>query len=239
MKEASINLTHRLREFLSPFWVSLLALFALNLVATPILNLMLPVPLRIAVDNLVGDVTLPPFLAWAMPYHLRESQPNLLWFAVILSFVVVLVRLLTNHFQWLLSERIGNQMVLELKSKLFERAQFLSLAYHESKGSADILYRIQHDALAIQSLVIWKSVPFGSSIVIFATMTIVIFTLSVKLAIVAIVVAPIFTFFAWMASKSLRIRWEIAKNLEKIKSTAIIGCILAERTQFSIDYSTG
>src|SRR5262249_26301587 len=113
-----------------------------------------------------------------------------------------------------LSERIGNQLVLDLKSKLFERAQYLSLAYHESKGSADVLYRIQHDAIAVQSLVVWKLVPFGSAIMIFATMTVVIFTLSVKLACIAMLVAPMFVCFAWMASKSLRVRWEIAKNLE-------------------------
>jgi ATP-binding cassette subfamily B protein len=48
----------------------------------------------------------------------------------------------------------------------------------------------------------------------FATMVIVIFTLSVKLALVAMLVAPVFTFFAWMAGDKLRSRWEIAKNLE-------------------------
>ena len=214
MKEVSINLRHRLREFLSPFWGSLVLLFVLNLVVTPIINLLLPVPLRIAVDNLVGEVHLPSFLAWTMPTHLRESHSALLWFVVILSIIVVSARLLTNTFQWLLSERIGHQMVLDLKSKLFERAQFLSLAYHETKGSADVLYRIQHDAVAIQSLVVWKLVPLGSSIVTLLTMTIVIFTLSAKLAFVAMLVAPIFTLFAWRASKSLRVRWETAKNLD-------------------------
>jgi ATP-binding cassette subfamily B protein len=90
----------------------------------------------------------------------------------------------------------------------------LSVAYHESKGAADALYRIQHDATGIQALVIWKLVPFGSAVVMFVTMVVVIFSVSTKLAIVAMVVAPIFTFFAWMASDRLRSRWETAKKLE-------------------------
>jgi ATP-binding cassette subfamily B protein len=211
---SSINLRHRLRDLLSPFWVSLSVLFAINLVATPIINLMIPVPLRIALDSLVGEVHSPPFLIWAIPNEPQDFQSNLLWFAVILSVLVVSIRLLTGTFQWLLSERIGNQMVLHLKSRLFERAQFLSLAYHETQGAADVLYRIQHDALAIQSLVLWKFIPFASSIVIFVAMMIVIFMVSVKLAFVATLVAPVFTFFAWKASKSLRSRWEVAKDLE-------------------------
>ena len=77
-----------------------------------------------------------------------------------------------------------------------------------------MLYRIQHDAIGIQALVLWKLMPFGSAVVMFATMVIVIFSMSVKLALVAMLVAPVFTFFAWMASDRLRSRWETAKNLE-------------------------
>ena len=108
-----------------------------------------------------------------MPAHLQNSS-DLLALAVVLSVAVTIIRLLTSTVQWLASERIGNQMVLHLRSKLFERAQLLSVAYHESKGAADALYRIQHDATGIQALVIWKLVPFGSAVVMFVTMVVVI-----------------------------------------------------------------
>ena len=47
---------------LSPFWLPLVGVFALNLLVAPALNLLIPIPLRIAVDSLTrGAVVFPPF----------------------------------------------------------------------------------------------------------------------------------------------------------------------------------
>ena len=200
---------------LSPFWLSLLGVFALNLIVTPALNLLIPIPLRIAVDSLTGGVAVfPPFLRSALPAQMLSPSTDPLWFAVVLALLITLGKLVTSMLQWLLSERTGTKMVLHLRSKLFERAQFLSLAYHDSKGAGDVLYRIQHDALGITALVIWKLIPFASAIVMLTTMVVVIFAVSTKLALIALLVSPVLLLSAWLTSNQLRSHWETAKELE-------------------------
>jgi ATP-binding cassette subfamily B protein len=72
-----------------PYWTHIGVIFLLSLLATPI-ALLLPVPLKIAVDNVVGDKPLPGWLDALMPDALQGTN-GVLVFAVLLLVSVELV----------------------------------------------------------------------------------------------------------------------------------------------------
>ena len=59
---------------------------------------------------------------------------------------------LQSFAAWLLETYTGERLVLDFRAKLFRHIQRLSLSYHDTKGTADSMYRLQYDAQSIQNI---------------------------------------------------------------------------------------
>jgi ATP-binding cassette subfamily B protein len=101
---------------------------------------------------------------------------------------------------------------------LFRHAQRLSLAYHDSKGTTDSIYRIQYDAPAIQWILVEGSIPFASSILTLVSMIGVSVWLDWQLALVALGVVPVL--FALTRAYGRRLHGQ-AKEAKQLESSAL------------------
>src|SRR5438067_377505 len=140
-----LTIYRRLIRQVRPWWPHIAGLFILSLLASPI-ALLDPLPLQIAVDNVVGSQPLPAFYKGLLPSMLTSSGTSILILAA--GFFVVIG--LLDEVQWLASSLLGaytsERMVLAFRTQLFHHAQRLSLSYHDTTGTADSTYRIQYDA---------------------------------------------------------------------------------------------
>ena len=191
-----------------PYWPNLTAILLLGLLAIPI-ALMLPVPLKIAVDSVLGSHPLPGVLAFA-----ADSKSAVLRLAVGLLLVMTIANLTQRFGQWYLIEQTGARMVLDFRRVLFQHAQRLSLSQHDAAGVADATCRVQYDAPAIQALILWGLIPLVSSLAITLAMIFVIAKISWNLALVAIAISPMLIFITALHSPVLRTRWENIKTNE-------------------------
>jgi ATP-binding cassette, subfamily B, bacterial len=207
------DLIRRLLDQARPFWPHIGAVFVLGLLATP-LALLLPLPLKIAVDSVVGSDPLPGFLAALVPAAVTESSLRLLVFSAVLQVLIVLLMNLRNVAANSFSTWTGEQLTLGFRARLFEHIQRLSLAFHDTRGTADSIYRIQYDAPAIQWLVIDTLVPLISSVVMFAAMLFVTLRINALLAVLALAILPILAITAWIYRRCIRPRYTEAKRLE-------------------------
>src|SRR5881409_2432304 len=85
---------------------------------------------------------------------------------------------------------VGERLVLGFRTQLVQQAQRLSLSYHDSKGAADSLYRIQQDAAVIDKIMVEGIIPFISAVITLGTMIVVTARLDWQLALVALAVSP-------------------------------------------------
>jgi ATP-binding cassette subfamily B protein len=184
-----------------------------GLVATPLV-LLSPVPLKIAVDSAIGSDPLPGFVAAVTPGLLMGSPEAILVLAVVLLLGVALLERLQEHGNWLLATWAAERMTLDFRSRLFHHAQRLSLAYHDTRGTADAIYRILYDAPAIRYVAIEGVIPFLTAGVTVIGMVYVTARISPLLAAVALVVAPLLLLLTWLHSHRLRGRWRVLKGLE-------------------------
>jgi ATP-binding cassette subfamily B protein len=196
-----------------PFHRQLAGLFILDLLATP-LGLLVPVPLKIAVDSVIGTAPLPMFIAAWLPASISISKFHLLVFVVILQIVVVLLIQVQSLSRYLLRTKVGEQMTLTFRARLFYQAQRLSLVFHDRKGTSDSIYRIQYDAPSIQWLTIFGVLPLLSASVLLVTMIYVIFRLNWHLALVALTVLPLLFFYSFFYNRRMRSRYKESKQLE-------------------------
>lgn len=203
------------RRFLSevrPYWGSLLLIFAVDLLATPLM-LLAPVPLKIAVDNVVGDQPLPSYVDVLLPDAL-SSGANLLLAAAILQVLVVGLAQLQQLGSYVLRVRTGEVMTQALRERLFAHAQRLSLRRHDSRGSSDSVYRIQYDAQEVQKVTVDGLLTTAAAAVTLAATVIVVARLDWQLAAVGLLVSPLLVHLTRRYRLRVRPRYRNVKGIE-------------------------
>ena len=214
---SDIKILRRLLAEAKPFRIHLLLILLLGLLATP-LTLLSPIPLKIAVDNIYGSNQLPELFTYVIPQWFTKSKLTMLGYTAVLQVLIISLIQLQSLGNQLLKTSVGERLTLNFRARLFRHVQRLSLNYHDSKGTADSIYRIQYDAPSIQWIIIYGFIPFISSIVMFVGMIYVIFRIDAELALVALTISPFLFIFSRTYTSRMRGRYKNAKILE---STAL------------------
>jgi ATP-binding cassette, subfamily B, bacterial len=196
-----------------PYWRHIFGIWLISLLSTP-LALLLPLPLNIVVDSVLGDKPLPGFLEGIVPSSIQDSTNALLIFTVALLIAVELGSQLQSMSKSLLRTYTGERLTLHFRAQLFRHAQRLSLAYHDRKGTADANYRIQSDATSVSSVAVDGVIPFISAGITFVAMLAIIANIDMTLALIALVYAPVLAVLTWAYRRRLRVRHREVKALE-------------------------
>ena len=107
----SLVVYRRLLRQARPHWLRIAGLFILSLLSTP-LSLLLPLPLKIAVDSVVGTQPLPPLLEPLVPAAVRSSSPLLLAFVAGLAVGIASLIYLQSLTVWVLTTYTGEKLIL-------------------------------------------------------------------------------------------------------------------------------
>jgi len=196
-----------------PYWGDVAGIFALSLLATP-LALATPLPLKLAVDSVLGSEPLPRFVARLVPDSIEGSPGALLGICAGLILTIALVTQLQRAGSSALRTWTGEKLVLAFRARLFRHVQRLSLSYHDTRGTADSTYRIQYDASSIPNIVIEGLAPFVAAVATFGSMLYVSFRIDWQLALVALAISPILFGVARTYRRRLRQRSRQVKRLE-------------------------
>ena len=213
MPLSSVEVTRRLLAEGRAYWPHLAGKFAVNFLTTP-LALLTPLPLKIAVDTVIGTEALPGFLRKAVPDAIAESDAAVLLLAAGMYLTIAFLKQVQALGSYALYTYTGEGLVLSLRRRLLEHAQRLSLAFHDRRGAADSLYRIHEDARAIRWVLLDGLIPVLSSAFMFVAMLIVIARLSPELAVIALVVSPLVIGLGHVYDRRMAPRYSMVKQLE-------------------------
>jgi len=175
-------------------------------------ELLKPWPLQIVIDNALGGK---PFPIAA----LSSSPVKLLLFAcvgmVVVHFGAGVLTLLHNYT----AIRIGQDMVIDLRSALYAHLQRLSLAFHSRQRVGDLLYRLTADSFAVQTMIMNGALPILSALVLLAGMLVVLFPLDPTLTVLALTVVPVlFALIALFNRKIVEIAGDVRTTESRVYS---------------------
>jgi ATP-binding cassette subfamily B protein len=210
---SDIKIVRRLLKIARPYLGLILLIFVIGLLSAP-LTLMLPIPLKIAVDSVINSSPLPDAIAFFLPDKVLQSKTALLLFAVLLQVLVVLLIHLQQLILYVLSTYTGQRLTLRLRQSLFRHVQRLSFAFHDARGTADSIYRIQYDATAIQQIIIYGITGLISSIITLVAMIVVILKINMHLAIIALVILPVLFILSKRYNAHMRPKYRQVKKME-------------------------
>lgn len=202
----------------------LLLIGGFNLLSLP-LTLLYPVPLKIVVDNVLGQKRLPEFLLRMLPHD--AAKAGLFWAVLLLLGIAAIVNI-QGLASWWLQTYIGEKLVWDFRAKLLNHVQRLPLYFHDRYGATDSVYRIQHDAPAIQYVVIQGLIPWLTALCTVLGMIYVTIRIDVSLALVSLGISPILLILTIVSCRWVRQRSLAIKELDTSAMSVIqevMGCI--------------
>ena len=207
---ADRTLVRRLLGEARPYALHIVGLLALGLLAAP-LALLGPLPLKIAVDSVLGAHPLPHALRFL---GTRPTAEVALLIAVALLVGTALLKQLQDLATQLLRAYVLEKMTLDMRSRLFLHSQRLSLTHHDRQGTADSIYRIQTDVRDAQSILIEGLFPSITAGLTLVGMLVITARLDWQLAIVALAISPVLFAMNQYYRRRFRVRWREVRSLE-------------------------
>jgi ATP-binding cassette subfamily B protein len=128
------------------------------------LALLMPWPLKVVVDHVLGGEPAPAWLAAVLPDALLEPR-TLLAAAVLAAVLFEAAAAALGFAQTYVSIDAGQRMVNDLRADLYAHLQRLSLAFHSRQRVGDLIHRVLADTFAVQSLVMNGVLPALSAAV--------------------------------------------------------------------------
>lgn len=203
----------RVMEQARPLWPHLGGILLLTLLATP-LALLLPLPLKLVVDSVIGHEPAPHLLTRWLPSPWTHSPAALLAIAAAMLLAIGVLMQVQVLCSWMLQTYAGERLVHDFRARLFWHVQRLRLSFYDRRGTNDTAYRIQHDAPAIQLVTIQGVLPFVSSVFSFIGMAYVTTELDWQLALIAFLVSPALILLSRAASRKTHDGWHEVKELD-------------------------
>lgn len=194
----------RLAAYATPYrpaWATIV----LATLASTVLSLVQPWPIKVLVDHVLGDVPLTGFLqrvVAAVPWS--GTRTGLLAWVVGAGIAVFIVNSAVDvilSWQW---TRVGRRMVYDLAQDLFARIQRRSLRAHASYSIGDSMSRIGGDAWSVHAIVDTLLFAPGHALVTTVAMVLMMLQLDAGLTLLALTVAPFMTAAAWAFGRPMR-----------------------------------
>src|SRR3989441_3346954 len=198
--------SHAQRAFedLRPYLWPLIVLLLVSLLAVP-MTLIFPLPIKLLVDSVLGPQPLPGYLTVFVGSQVSRSLA--LWLAISILMAAAVLTYLQNLVNVWYSNKVGNRMTLDVRTRLFRQMQRLSIAYHDTMGAADSAYRTLNDAPMLRSFGIDSLIPLTTSILTLGAMILVMVFLDWQLALIALLVSPLMFLLTFVFRPRIRAGW--------------------------------
>ena len=173
-----------------PYWPHIAVVFLLDLMTTGF-ALLTPIPIKIIIDSFIGSHPLPEFVDVLLPSSATSSSIAILVTAVVFFLLLRLIQELRSLSSSILRTFTSQKLSLDFRARLVRHAQRLSFSFHDSRGTADSIYRIHNDTQSVHRIAIDGIIPFVTSAFMIGSMLYFILQFNLQLGLIALAVAPV------------------------------------------------
>ncbi len=182
-------------------WVAIAAILTIIQVGS---DLALAFPLKIILDKVVSHTNPTiPFTSGILSFfdqfgstkNLRpgeiHTQFSIIIFSLCLLVISSFINALTTYIQNSIASIVGKNLTAQLRKKLFDHLQRLTLDWHDKQKKGDIVQRIIGDVASIERLITDGLIEFVSGILTVLGITIIVLLISVQFTLLFAVVVPV------------------------------------------------
>jgi subfamily B ATP-binding cassette protein MsbA len=146
----------------------------------------------------------PLFVETILNYLNSVSPLKVLYLILIIVPVALVIRAVFEYFQTYIMSDVGQKVIRDVRNKVYDKLQMLSLEYFTHKRSGELISRITNDVKLIENAVSYALTDLvyqSFNVIAFAITT---FLINWKLALISIVVLPMVAIPMYSVGKVLR-----------------------------------
>jgi ABC-type multidrug transport system fused ATPase/permease subunit len=192
-----------LRDLLRPRRRTLTVILGAMLVQTAA-SLAAPWPLKIVIDNVVGNHRPPQWITWLLPVLGGATKTHIAAAAAIVTVTIALATGAAMYVASYFTESLGQSIGNDLRVRLYHHLQQLSLSYYDTTRVGTILSTLTSDVQTIQSFASVSTLNIFTSSLTVVGMVVVMFACRWDFALIAVAVTPLLALFILRVNKAIR-----------------------------------
>jgi ABC-type multidrug transport system fused ATPase/permease subunit len=193
-----------LRELLRPHRVTLAVLFA-AIVVQILMSLAVPWPLKIVLDNVVGNLPPPRWIAWLVPMMGGTSKAHIAAAAGVVTVAIAVVTGIAFYIASYLTESLGQSVGNDLRVRLYHHLQELSLSYYDTHRVGTILSTLTGDVQTIQNFASTNTLNITTDSLTLIGIVIVMFMLRWDFTLIALTVTPLLALLVLRINRAVKV----------------------------------
>lgn len=195
----------RLVKYARPYW-HLLAISAFSVIAITVLNLIGPQLISDLIDILSGSFG-------------EESMASIRNLALILA-ATYLLRILFRFLNNYLSHKAAWNLVEDMRVKVYDHLQKLSLRYYQDKQTGQLMSRTTNDTANLEMLIAHVIPELFANALVVIGVAVILFSKNVYLALMTLIPIPFLLLGSWIFIKKVRPNFKVAQgNLAELNAT--------------------
>ena len=200
-------------------------LFGLGLLCSmlnTVFNSLTPQIIRVTVDSVIGSAELPGWVTALGLGQLAKSQPaKMLILAAAAVLITAVLSGLFSFFARFQTAKASENSIKALRDELYGHIQKLPFSWHTAHQTGEIIQRCTSDVDVIRNFISAQMVEvFRISFLILMTVAIM-FSMNVKISLVAVVFVPIIMFYSFYFSSKISKRFMDADVAEGVLSSVV------------------
>lgn len=164
-------------------------------VSTTLLDLVPPWLIKVIVDSLVEG----------------SGMTSIHWSIVGLAFVY-LARNFTNHKRIVINNKVEQDVVFDLRSEVYRALQRLSLKYFENHSTGELMSRANDDVNYVEKIFIDGVEQVVTATLTLAGISVILFYMHWKLALVALLPIPFLIYGAWIYTEKAHHQYHVVRK---------------------------
>src|SRR5580704_11989069 len=206
---------------ISPYRKTLVIIFIAMLVET-LMSLATPWPLKIILDNVVGDHKMAPWLHHLLrPLLESGSKAQIAAVAASLYVIIAVVGAVASYIDNYYTESAGQWVAHDLRMRMYQHLQRLSLGYYNTHETGTILSTLTTDIQTIQGFASSSTLNILVDLLTIVCMLGLMFWLNWDFTLIAVAVTPFLLLFVSRFKKAVKAATkEVRKEQSQIVAVA-------------------
>jgi ATP-binding cassette subfamily B multidrug efflux pump len=183
-----------LLQFLKPYYGQMLVALVFMIIVT------------------AASVSGPYFVKLAIDEGISKSNVVALRNIVLIYFVVSVIQVITNIFRVRLMSRVGQHILYDVRMKMFNHLQNLSLSFYNRYSVGRVITRVINDVGTLREFVTWATLAIVRDLLGIVGILIAMLTLNLRLSLLTFTVLPL------MVIATIVFRQAARRNYRKVRA---------------------
>jgi ATP-binding cassette subfamily B protein/subfamily B ATP-binding cassette protein MsbA len=165
----------------------------------------------------------PYFVKVAIDSGITPADNSALSRAVLLYLLVSVIQVVTNYFRVRIMSRVGQHILYDVRTRMFEHLQRLSLGFYSRYSVGRVITRVINDVGTLREFVTWAVMAIARDLFAIVGILIAMLSLNLRLSLITFSVLPV------MALATILFRTVARRNYRRVRAAiSWVNSVLAE-----------